>query len=49
MKSRDEMGNSQGSELLHHNEDTAIVWFSVHSLELYTGAIDQNDKYPIVE
>ena len=41
------MGNGQGSELLHHNEDMDIVWFSVHSLELYTGATDQDDECPI--
>ena len=41
------MGNGQGSELLHHNEDRPIVWFSEHLLELYTGAIDQDDEYPI--
>ena len=41
------MGNGQGSELLHHNEDKAIVWFSVHLQELYTRAIDQDDDYHI--
>ena len=47
LKSKDEKGNGQGSELLHHNEDRAMVWFFVHSLELYNGAIGQNDKYSI--
>ena len=40
------MYNSQGSELLHHNKDRAIVWFTVHSLELYVGAIGEDDEYP---
>ena len=41
------MGKGQESELLYHNEDRAIAWFSVHSLELYTEVIDQDDKYSI--
>ena len=41
------MGNGWGNELLHCNEDRTIVWFSVHSLDLYTGATDQDDEYPI--
>ena len=41
------MGDGQGSELPHHNKDKAIVWISVHWLELYTGAIDLDDEYPI--
>ena len=47
MKSKDEKGNGQGSELQHHNEDRAIIWFFVHLLDLHTGAIYQEEELEV--